>query len=119
LSKAVLLVDTKEAWKNSKISLIKRCAELFALLFYLKIALQLLEGQERKRLIDLHTQLEKVIYTELLKRNTSDLSLVEEAIIANSSSDVKKQVMTILSPSSTSAPEKVFHPTDKLRLVIS
>ncbi len=115
----MLQVDTKEAWKNSKISLIKRCAELFALLFYLKIALQLLEGQERKRLIDLHTQLEKVIYTELLKRNTSDLSLVEEAIIANSSSDVKKQVMAILSPPSTSAPEKVFHPTDKLRLVIS
>jgi hypothetical protein len=112
-------VGTKEAWKNSKISLIRRFVELVDLFCNFQIALQLLEGQERKRLIDLHTQLEKVIYTELLKRSTSDLSLVEEAIIANSSSDVKKQVMAILSPSSTSAPEKVFHPTDKLRLVIS
>ena len=112
-------MGTKEAWKNSKISLIRRFVELVDLFCNFQIALQLLEGQERKRLIDLHTQLEKVIYTELLKRSTSDLSLVEEAIIANSSSDVKKQVMAILSPSSTSAPEKVFHPTDKLRLVIS
>jgi hypothetical protein len=111
-------VGTKEAWKNSKISLIRRFVELVDLFCNFQIALQLLEGQERKRLIDLHTQLEKVIYTELLKRNTSDLSLVEESIIANSSSDVKKQVLAILSPPSTSAPAKVFHPTDKLRLVI-
>ncbi len=111
-------MGTKEAWKNSKISLIRRFVELVDLFCNFQIALQLLEGQERKRLIDLHTQLEKVIYTELLKRNTSDLSLVEESIIANSSSDVKKQVLAILSPPSTSAPAKVFHPTDKLRLVI-
>ena len=86
-------------------------------------ALQLLEGQERKRLIDLHTQLVQVMFTELKKRNTSDLSFVEEAIISSSSSssDIKKQVLAILSPSppSTAAPEKVFLPTDKLRLVPS
>jgi hypothetical protein len=81
--------------------------------------LQLLEGQERKRLIDLHMQLSQVIFAELKKRNTSDLSFLEEAIIGNSSSDAKKQVMAILSPSATSAaaPEKAFHPMDKLRLV--
>ena len=86
-------------------------------------ALQLLEGQERKRLIDLHTQLVQVMFTELKKRNTSDLSFVEEAIISSSSSssDIKKQVLAILSPPapSTAAPEKVFLPTDKLRLVPS
>jgi hypothetical protein len=83
--------------------------------------LQLLEGQERKRLIDLHTQLVQVMFTELKKRNTSDLSFLEEAIISNSSSDVKKQVMAILSPpaTSTAAPEKTFLPMDKLRLVKS
>jgi hypothetical protein len=85
---------------------------------YLKSLLQLLEGQERKRLIDLHMQLSQVIFAELKKRNTSDLSFLEEAIIGNSSSDAKKQVMAILSPPATSAaPEKVFHPMDKLRLV--
>ncbi len=85
------------------------------------IACQLLEGQERKRLIDLHMQLSQVIFAELKKRNTSDLSFLEEAIIGNSGSDLKKQVMAILAPSATSAvaPEKVFHPTDKLRLVNS
>jgi hypothetical protein len=86
-----------------------------------KIALQLLEGQERKRLIDLHMQLSQVIFAELKKRNTSDLSFLEESIIGNSSSDAKKQVMAILSPPATSAaaPDKVFHPMDKLRLVKS
>ena len=38
-------------------------------------ALQLLEGQLRKRLVNLHTQLVQVRFTELKKRNTSDLSL--------------------------------------------
>ena len=78
---------------------------------------QLLEGQERKRLIDLHMQLSQVIFAELKKRNTSDLSFLEEAITGNSCSDAKKQIMAVLSPPATSAPEKVFHPIDKLRLV--
>ena len=61
------------------------------------------------------------MFTELKKRNTSDLSFLEEAIISNSSSDVKKQVMAILSPPATftAAPEKTFLPMDKLRLVKS
>jgi hypothetical protein len=81
--------------------------------------LQLLEGQERKRLIDLHMQLSQVIFAELKNRNTSDLSFLEESIIGNCSSDAKKQVMAILSPpvSSTAPPDKTFQFMDKLRLV--
>ncbi len=99
----------------------RTCGHRFILSLFFKIALQLLEGQERKRLIDLHMQLSQVIFAELKKRNTSDLSFLEESIIGNSSSDAKKQVMAILSPPATSAaaPEKLFHPMDKLRLVNS
>jgi hypothetical protein len=62
-------------------------------------------------------QLSQVIFAELKKRNTSDLSFLEEAIVGNSCSDAKKQVMALLSPPVNSAPEKAFHPMDKLRLV--
>lgn len=100
----------------------KVCSCVIALFFVcFHTSSQLLEGQERKRLIDLHMQLSQVVFAELKKRNTSDLSFLEEAIIGNSCSDAKKQVLALLSPpaASAAAPDKAFHPIDKLRLVQS